>query len=137
MPENFFTDNPDLEFHLDNLDLSEVVEVLEKGYSHHKENPAAPRKAKEADEEGVRLVDGEVIYAAATQDAMALLRQAGLLYAPLPWERGGLNLPESILQMCVEIVSRADSAVMSVYGLQELAAIAISEHGDEEMKARK
>jgi hypothetical protein len=162
MPENFFTDNPDLEFHLDHLDLSEVAEVLEKGYSHHKEYPAAPRnyadakdnyrliltllggicgehiapRANEADEEGVRLVDGEVIYAAATQDAMALLRQAGLLFATLPWEHGGLNLPESILQMCVEIVSRADSAVMSIYGLQELVAIAISEHGDEEMKAR-
>jgi hypothetical protein len=38
--------------------------------------------------------------------------------------------------MCVEIVSRADSAVMSVYGLQEIVALAISEYGDEEMKAR-
>lgn len=162
MPENFFTDNPDLQYHLDRLDLTEVVEILEEGYSNQGKYPAAPRnyadakdnyrllltllgkicgehiapRAAEADEEGVRLVDGKVIYASATQDAMALLRQAGLLFATLPWEHGGLNLPESILQMCVEIVSRADSAVMSVYGLQELAAIAISEYGDEEMKTR-
>jgi alkylation response protein AidB-like acyl-CoA dehydrogenase len=162
MPENFFTDNPDLQFHLDHIDLREVVEVLENGYSHHDEYPAAPRnyadakdnyrliltllgdicgkhiapRASEVDEEGVRLVDGEVIYAAATQDAMELLRDAGLMYVTLPWEMGGLNLPESVLQMCVEIVSRADAALMGNYGLQELAAIAISEHGDEEMKER-
>jgi alkylation response protein AidB-like acyl-CoA dehydrogenase len=162
MPENFFTDNVDLQYHLDRLDLAEVVEILENGYSNHEKYPSAPRnyadakdnyrllltllgdicgehiapRASEADEEGARLVDGNVIYAAATQDAMTLLRQAGLVYATLPWEHGGLNLPESILQMCVEIVSRADSAVMSVYGLQELAAIAISEYGDEEMKDR-
>ena len=162
MPENFFTDNADLLYQLDRLDLTEVVEVLESGYRNHEKYPAAPRnyadakdnyrllltllgdicgvhiapRAAEADEQGVRLVDGKVIYAAATQDAMALLRRAGLLYAPLPWEHGGLNLPESILQMCVEIVSRADSAVMSVYGLQEIVALAISEYGDDEMKAR-
>jgi alkylation response protein AidB-like acyl-CoA dehydrogenase len=162
MPENFFTDNADLQYHLDRLELTEVVEVLEDGYRYQESYPAAPRnyadakdnyrllltllgeicgeqmapRAAEADEEGVRLVDGKVIYAQATEDAMSLLRKANLVYAPLPWEHGGLNLPESILQMCVEIVSRADSAVMSVYGLQELAAIAISEYGDEEMKAR-
>jgi alkylation response protein AidB-like acyl-CoA dehydrogenase len=162
MPENFFTDNADLQYHLDNLDLEEVVEVLERGYLNQGQYSAAPRnyvdakdnyrllltllgeicgeriapRATEADEEGVKLVDGKVIYATATEDAMALLRQAGLVFATLPWEHGGLNLPESILQMCVEIVSRADSAVMSVYGLQELAAIAISEYGDDEMKAR-
>ncbi len=162
MPENFFTDNADLLYQLDRLDLTEVVEVLESGYRNHEKHPAAPRnyadakdnyrllltllgdvcgeqiapRAAEADEQGVQLVNGKVIYAAATQDAMALLRRTGLLYAPLPWEHGGLNLPESILQMCVEIVSRADSAVMSVYGLQEIVAIAISEYGNEEMKAR-
>ena len=162
MPENFFTDNADLQYHLDNLDLQMVVEVLEDCYKYQKEYPAAPRnyadakdnyrllltllgdicgeriapRAAEADEEGVRLIEGKVIYADATEDAMALLRQAGLLFATLPWEYGGLNLPESILQMCVEIVSRADSAVMSVYGLQELAAIAIWEYGDDEMKSR-
>lgn len=162
MPENFFTDNADLQYHLDRLDLEKVVEVLEDGYKFKDQYPAAPRnyadakdnyrllltllgeicatriapRATEADKEGVKLIEGKVIYASATEDAMAVLRQADLLYATLPWEEGGLNLPESILQMCVEIVSRADSAVMSVYGLQELAAIAISEYGDDEMKSR-
>ncbi|NIM95125.1 MAG: acyl-CoA dehydrogenase [Anaerolineales bacterium] len=162
MPENFFTDNPDLQYHLDRLDLSEVVQVIEDGYNNHQKYPAAPRnytdakdnyrllltllgqicgehvapRAAEADEEGVRLIDGKVVYASATDDAMELLRQAGLVYVTLPWEYGGLNIPESILQMSVEIISRADSTLMSVHGLQEIAALMICEHGDEEMKVR-
>jgi alkylation response protein AidB-like acyl-CoA dehydrogenase len=162
MPENFFTDNADLQDHLHRLDLSEIVEILEDGYSNHLKYPAAPRnyadakdnyrllltllgsicgehiapRAAEADREGVRLENGKVIYATATQDAMALLQKAGLQFATLPWEYGGLNLPESILQMMIEIVSRADASLMSVYGLQELAAISISEYGDDEMKDR-
>jgi alkylation response protein AidB-like acyl-CoA dehydrogenase len=162
MPENFFTDNSDLQDHLNRLDLSEIVEILEDGYSQPPKYPAAPRnytdakdnyrllltllgsiagehvapRAAEADEQGVQFVDGEVIYPDATQDAMEILRQAGLVYAILPWEFGGLNLPMSILQMMIEIVSRADSSLMSVYGLQELAALSIFEHGDDEMKDR-
>jgi alkylation response protein AidB-like acyl-CoA dehydrogenase len=162
MAENFFTDNPDLQYHLDRIGLEEVVEILEDGYRYQQEYPAAPRsyadahdnyrllltllgeicavhiapRAAEADEEGLRLFDGKVIYAAATDDAMTLLRQAGLVCATLPWEYGGLNLPETILQMIVELISRADASLMTIYGLQEIAAIMISEYGDEEMKAR-
>jgi alkylation response protein AidB-like acyl-CoA dehydrogenase len=162
MSENFFTDNPDLQAHLDRLDLSEIVGVLEEGYRNHQMYPAAPRnyadakdnyrllltllgeicaehvapRAAEADEEGLQFVDGQVTHAAATDDAMAILRQAGLVHATLPWEYGGLNLPGSLLQMCVEIISRADSSLMGVFGLQEIAALMISEFGDEEMKDR-
>ena len=38
-------------------------------------------------------------------------------------EYGGLNLPESIYQMMVEIVARAESGLMTVYGLQEIASL--------------
>ena len=50
-------------------------------------------------------------------------------------EYGGLNLPESIYQMMVEIVARAESGLMTVYGLQEIASL-IEEYGDPETKAR-
>ena len=162
MAENFFADNLDLQFHLDQLDLSEAVDILEDGYRYHAQYPAAPRnygdakdnyrlllnvlgdicanhvapRAAEADEEGVRCQDGCVTHAGATLEAMELLRQADLVGAVLPWEYGGLNLPETILQMMVEIISRADAALMSVFGLQEIAAIFIAGYGDEEMKAR-
>jgi alkylation response protein AidB-like acyl-CoA dehydrogenase len=162
MTDNFFTDNRDLQHHLDNLDLAEVVGILENGYSYSADHPGAPRnyadavdnyrlllqvvgdicanhvapRAAEADEDGVQCENGTVIYADATLDGMKLFRQGDIVGATLPWEYGGLNLPESVLQMVVEIISRADASLMTVFGLQEIAAKMISEYGDEEMKNR-
>jgi alkylation response protein AidB-like acyl-CoA dehydrogenase len=160
MADNFFADNADLQYHLERLDLEEVVEILEDGYRYQEDYPSAPRnyadakdsyrrllhtlgdicanqvapRAAEADEVGVTLQDGAVCYAPPTQDALELLRQAELMGAMLPWEYGGLNLPETALQMMIEIISRADAGLMSIFGLQEIAAT-IAEYGDEEMKA--
>jgi alkylation response protein AidB-like acyl-CoA dehydrogenase len=97
-------------------------------------NQIAPRAA-EADAEGVQFHEGKVTYAAATQEGLELLRQAELMGALLPWEHGGLNLPGTILQMMIEIISRADPGLMSIFGLQEISTT-IAEYGDEEMKGR-
>ena len=48
MTENFFLDNHDLQYHLDKLDLREVLELKEKGYSYSKEYPTAPRNYEDA-----------------------------------------------------------------------------------------
>jgi alkylation response protein AidB-like acyl-CoA dehydrogenase len=161
MSENFFTDNPDLEFRLAQIDLREALELKEHGYAEAAEYPGAPRnyadakdnyaiilgvmgeicgeriapRAAEADEEGAHFLDGEVTYSAPTLDAIDAIRQAGLFGAMLPREFGGLNLPESIYSMLVEIVARAESGLMTVYGLQEIASM-IDEYGDQETKAR-
>jgi alkylation response protein AidB-like acyl-CoA dehydrogenase len=161
MAGNFYTDNVDLVQQLDRLDLEEAVEILEDGYRYQDKYPGAPRnyadakdnyrllltvlgdicanqvapRAAEADEEGVRLENGRVVYAQAIQDGLALLRQADLMGAMLPWEYGGLNVPTTVLQMMVEILSRGDPALMSIFALQEVSAT-IAEFGDEEMKAR-
>jgi alkylation response protein AidB-like acyl-CoA dehydrogenase len=161
MSENFFLDNPDLQFRLEQLDLREVVDLKERGYADADAYPTAPRsyadaqdnyrivlevlgevcgervapRAAEADEEGAHFDHGVVTYAAATLDAIEALRQAELFGAMLGREHGGLNLPESIYQMMVEMVARAESGLMTVYGLQEIAS-SIEEYGDEETKAR-
>jgi 3-(methylthio)propanoyl-CoA dehydrogenase len=161
MSENFFLDNPDLRFRLEQLDLGEVLELKEKGYSESEIYPTAPRnyadamdnyrivldvlgevcgervapRAAEADDEGAHYADGEVTYAAPTLDAIEALRQAELFGAMLSRQYGGLNLPESIYQMMVEIVARAESGLMTVYGLQEIASL-VEEHADPETKAR-
>jgi hypothetical protein len=161
MSENFFLDNPDLQFRLEHLDLREVLELKEKGFAESELYPTAPRnyadatdnfrivlevlgeicgervapRAAEADEEGAHYESGEVTYAAATRDAIDALRQAELFGAMLSREYGGLNLPESIYQMMVEIVARAESGLMTVYGLQEIAS-SIEEYGDPETRAR-
>jgi alkylation response protein AidB-like acyl-CoA dehydrogenase len=161
MTENFFLDNSDLQFRLEQLDLREVLDLKEKDYAESAEYPTAPRnyadamdnyrailevlgeicatrvapRAAEADEEGVHFADGKVEYAKATRDAIQALRQAGLFGCMLSRKYGGLNLPESIYQMMVEIVSRAESGLMTIFGLQEIAA-SIEEYGSEEAKQR-
>jgi alkylation response protein AidB-like acyl-CoA dehydrogenase len=161
MSDNFFLDNVDLQFRLERLELRDVLEIKEKSFQYSQDYPAAPRhyedakdnyrlllevlgeicakviapRAAEADLEGVHFEDGQVTYAAAIQEDLLALKQADLMGAMLPWEYGGLNLPESIFQMMVEIVSRADAALMTVFGLQEISA-AINEYGTSEMKER-
>ena len=43
MSENFFLDNPDLLFRLEQLDLREVVDLRENHYVTAGVDPAAPR----------------------------------------------------------------------------------------------
>ena len=45
MPDNFYSDNQDLQFRLAELDLAEAVETLEEGYRFHDEFAAARRAA--------------------------------------------------------------------------------------------
>jgi alkylation response protein AidB-like acyl-CoA dehydrogenase len=161
MAENFFLDNADLQFELEKLDLSEVIEIKEKGYSYASQYPAAPRnyadakdnyrillevlgdvcaqviapRAAEADEQGAQFKDGDVCYADATQEAIDALKQAELMGVMLPWEFGGLNMPESVYQMMVELVSRAEAGLMTIFGLQEIAS-SINEYGSDEMRQR-
>ena len=161
MAENFFLDNRDLQFHLQQADLRQVLALREKGYANHEKYPSAPRnyedardnyrlllqvmgdicanvvapRAAEADEEGAQFRDGQVTYTAATQEALQAFKHAELYGVMLPWEYGGMNMPETIYQMMVEIVSRADAGLMTIFGLQEIA-MSISEFGDDAMKAR-
>ena len=161
MSENFYLDNSDIQFRLAQINLSEALELKEHGYSQAEQFPGSPRnyadakdnysiilgvmgeicgervapRAAEADEEGAHFEDGEVTYAAPTLAAIQAFREAGLFGAMLPREYGGLNLPESIYSMLVEIVARAESGLMTVYGLQEIASM-IDEYGDEETKSR-
>ena len=48
MTDNFFLDNPDLQFRLNQLDLREIVAIKERGYTYHPHYPAAPRNYADA-----------------------------------------------------------------------------------------
>lgn len=144
---NFFTDNSDLLFHFNKLDLKRIVEIAEKNFSGSKEyrdapinhddamenyrkvldvvgdlaaNRFAPR-ASEVDHEGVSMLDGVVSYAKGTQKNLRELSQADLMGMILPRKYGGLNFPFSVYMMAVEIVSRADASLMNLFGLQDIA----------------
>jgi len=161
MSENFFLDNLDIQFRLDNMDLKEIVGIKERGYDYADEYSTAPRNyadamenyrlileilgeisakviaptAVEADAKGAKFENGVVDYADVTKEALKALKQAELMGAMLPWKYDGLNLPESIFQMMVEIVSRAEPGLMTIFGMQELASF-IHEYADDEIKDR-
>jgi alkylation response protein AidB-like acyl-CoA dehydrogenase len=94
----------------------------------------APRAA-EADEEGAHYENGNVTYAKATQAAIDAFRKSEILGAMLPWEYGGLNLPETVYQAMIEMVSRAEGGLMTIFGLQEIAST-INEFAEDDLKAR-
>jgi alkylation response protein AidB-like acyl-CoA dehydrogenase len=156
---NFFTDNKDILFQFENLNMEEIVELTENFYKEAEEynyaptnyadaienyqkiveivgdiagNHIAPR-ATAVDEEGATVEDGKVIYAKGTRENLKFLADADLMAVEFMRKYGGLNFPKTIYLMMVEIVSRADASLMNIFGLQDIA-ITISKFGDEDQK---
>ena len=84
-------------------------------------NTIAPR-AEQIDAEGNTLnEDGTVTLHPLVQDNLRRLAQADLMGFTLPRKYGGLNCPNLIYSMAIEIVSRADASLMNIFGLQGIA----------------
>jgi len=156
---NFFTDNKDLIFQFENLELKEIVEIMEDGYKQAKEYNYAPvdyadaidnyRKVLEiagdiagniidatgtdVDLEGAHFDNGKVTYAEGTQQAMEQLSKADLMGFTLPRKYGGLNCPMTIYTIAIEMVSRADASLMNLFGLQDIAET-INKFSNDEQK---
>ena len=158
---NFFTDNDDIRFLFDHLDLARLAEILEEGFRFAGEFDYAPADAGDAvdnyrriltalgelagdhiaptaedsDRDGNRLeADGSVTRPAGIAKALDLLGRADLMGFTLPYRFGGLNGPNLLYTMSIEIVSRADAALMNLYGLQGIAET-INAFADEAVKA--
>lgn len=156
---NFFTDNADLLFQFENLNIQEITEILEDGYQEQKKYNYAPRdyndaidnyrkileiigeitanyiapRSGEVDDTGSILQDGNVLYAKGTQEALEKLSQAELMGMTLPRKYGGLNFPTTVYTMAIEMVSRADASLMNIFGLQDIAET-ISKFGSLEQR---
>ncbi len=156
---NFYTDNPDLVAQLERLDLARIVAWREDDYAQARDFAYAPRdledavdsyrraleivgdiagefvapRAEDVDRAGSVLADGEVCYAPGIAQSLERLRQAGLMGITLPRAYGGLNFPITVSVMIVEMVSRADPALMNIFGLQDIAET-INKFASEEMK---
>ena len=152
---NFFTENPDLLFHFDRLDLREAVSILEHGFAGG--DPEGPGSYEEAlelyrtaleligeisgdyiaeratgiDLEGAHLEKGEVRYAPGTLEAYKRLADAGFTGVMIPRRYGGINFPATIYMMMIEMVSRADASLMTLFGYQDVGE-AIAKHGTHE-----
>ncbi len=158
---NFFTDNEDIKFHLDDSRLRRITDLREREYAEHKEYPFAPENFEDAQDNfhrvlslvgeiaaetlapsasdvdivGCKLENNEVTFAEGTRETLKRLAQADLFGFTLPRQYGGLNLPMTIYIMAVEIVSRADASFMTLFGLQEIAET-INEFASPELKEK-
>jgi len=143
---NFFTDNSDLVYRFNNIDLREVVDLAENNYEEAKKYAHAPVNYEDAienfkkilevigdiagnfiapraaavDEEGAVFHDGKVTYAKGTRESLDLLSKAEMMGMILPHEYGGLNFPTTIYMLAVEMISRADASLMNIFGLQDI-----------------
>lgn len=157
---NFYTDNADLQATLRRLDLARIVRLREDDFQEAEDFSYAPRdhedaidsyeraltivgeiagefiepRAEAVDRAGSELIDGEVCYAPGIEEALERLRQADLMGITLPRAYGGLNFPASIGVMIVEMVSRADPALMNIFGLQDIAET-VNKFASDEIKS--
>ena len=144
---NFYDDNPDIRFNLDQAPLAEIARLRERDFAEANAYPFAPRDAKDAienyhqtlrivgeiagdfiaprsedvDRQGATWHDGVVTYAKGTQEELERLSKADLMGFTLPRKYGGINIPHTAYSVATEMVSRADAALMTLFGLQDIA----------------
>lgn len=82
----------------------------------------------------VRLEDGEVIVPDHIASGYQKLRDAGLVCIMIAPEYGGYGLPTLLNVAYLEMLSRADTSLMTTLGLQAGAANDIQKYGSEELK---
>ncbi|MCL2072575.1 MAG: acyl-CoA dehydrogenase family protein [Marinilabiliaceae bacterium] len=158
---NFFRDNPDLLFHLQHPLMQKIVELKERNFADKAQFDYAPidfndamdsyekvlevigeicgdiiaPNAENVDNEGVQIVNNEVVYAKGTQENIDALVKAGLMGITLPRKYEGLNFALVPYIMAADIVSRADAGFVNIWGLQDCAET-INEFGDDDQKER-
>ncbi len=157
---NFYADNEDIQFLFKHMDLARLASLSEEGFTFARQFDFAPADAKDAVDNYQRILnsvgeiageriaptaeetdkvgnvlnaDGSVTYAPGIAQAIKLLGQADMMGFTLPYRFGGLNCPSLVYTMSNEIVSRADAALMNVYGLQGIAET-INAFASEEIK---
>ncbi len=159
--ENFLKDNEDILFHLKHLDLDQIITLKEDNFAEKDIFAHAPKDiedakdsytkileligeiageymapvAAEVDEEGVKLINGEVVYAKGTQMALDMLAKADLMGLANPRKYGGLNCPVTLMSIAGEIMSRADGSFLN-FGLQQDISETLNKFGSEEQKQR-
>jgi len=69
-------------------------------------------------------------------EAYAKLRENGLVCLPISENYGGYGLPQIVNCMVLEMISRADTSLMTVIGLQSGTAADIEKYGSEDMKKK-
>ncbi len=157
---NFYSDNDDIQFLFRHIDIGKLAEVCEDDFRFANEFDYAPAnmdeamqnyqlvleslgelaadfiapRAEDVDRQGNILnEDGSVIRPKGIEESLEKLAQAEVMGFTLPHRFGGLNFPNLTYSMAIEIVSRADAALMNIFGLQGIAET-INAFASEEIK---
>ncbi|BES69417.1 acyl-CoA dehydrogenase [Marinobacter nanhaiticus D15-8W] len=92
--------------------------------------------ARLVDEEEPTFESGRVTMRPEVKKALDVLRETGLMAAGQSYERGGMQLPAAVAQMCVGMLKGANVGTQGYAGLTIAAANLILAHGSEEQKQR-
>ena len=141
---NYYSDHPEIEFHLNHPLMKRVVDLKERNYVEKDQFEDAPVNYEDAienykrllditgdvaaniiepnsedvDLEGPHLENGRMIYASKTFENLDATRKAGLWGLSMPRRYGGLNLPNAIFSMASEIIAAADAGFQNIWSLQ-------------------
>ena len=158
---NYYTDHPEIEFHLNHPLMRRIVDLKERGYEDAATYADAPVNYEDAienykrllditgdiaaniiepnsesvDLEGPHLVDGRMHYASKTLENLDATRKAGLWGLSMPRCYGGLNVPNTVFSMASEIISAADAGFQNVWSLQSCIDT-LYEFGNEDQRQR-
>ena len=158
---NYYTDNPELRFHLQHPLMQRIVELKERNFEDKNKYEDAPvdfddaienynrlleitgdiaanviePNAEAVDQEGPHLIDGRMHYASKTYENLDATRKAGLWGISMPRRYGGLNLPITPYSMASEMVSSADAGFQNIWSLQDCIET-LYEFGNEEQRKK-
>ena len=158
---NYYTDHPEIEFHLNHPLMKRVVDLKERNYAEKDQFEDAPVNYEDAIENYKRLLDitgdvaaniiepnsedvdlegpylenGRMIYASKTFENLDATRKAGLWGLSMPRRYGGLNLPNAIFSMASEIIAAADAGFQNIWSLQSCIDT-LYEFGSEEQRQK-
>ena len=158
---NFYTDTPELKFHLNHPLMKRIVELRERDFTEKDKYDYAPINHEDAmdsydkvleivgeicgdiidvnaegvDHDGPEVVNHRVKYAPGTVKNLDATRKAGLMGMAMPRRYNGLNFPIVPYIMAADIVSRADAGFENLWGLQDCAET-LYEFGSEEQREK-
>ncbi len=158
---NYYSDHPELEFHLHHPEMKRVVELKERNYEDKDKFDEAPvdyddcienykrileitgdvaanilaPNSESVDLEGPHLENGRMIYASKTYENIDATKKAGLWGVSMPRRYGGLNLPNTTFSMLSEIIAAADAGFQNIWSLQSCIDT-LYEFGSEEQRQK-
>ena len=158
---NYYTDQPEIAFHLEHPLMKRIVELKERNYADKDKYDEAPVNYEDAienykrilditgevaaniiepnsesvDLEGPHLIDNRMRYASKTYENLDATRKAGLWGVSMPRQYGGLNLPNVVFSMLSEMISSADGGFQNIWSLQSCIDT-LYEFGNDEQRAK-